>query len=381
MMKSLGLLILALAPLRAQEDLVPAGREHWEKPWMPDLRQAGARVAIPVEKRIDILILGDGYLPDERGTFGKDVEQWYEGFLKLTPWSQLRGAFRVRGLWTPGEGRATPDRKSHYRLPATLLGVGDVTSVETRKAVFDAIDRSGANPAAARGRLSHTTVVMLVRNQMGRNPSGMCRSVTSPAGDRSVRVGFAAYTHHEFGHAYGGLRDEYILGIGSSTRQKPPERLSMHTVLNVSFTRELRLLPWAHLAPGSPANPDPESVIGVLWLGGVAEEGAWHSEARCLMNGRHENWDLSKAKRGVNLRDVTRFCFWCEEILVARTFERTGLLGDSADGEALWAKWAGEFRPLYHRAFDVPGRIRAQNEANRKTGLADAKIYERPAAP
>jgi hypothetical protein len=376
MIRALGLLLLLARP--PQDDIVDAGREHWGKPWMPELSKPGGKVEIPAEKRIDVLILGDGYVLEERKAFEADVEKWYAGFLKLNPWSRFRGAFRVRGLWTASEGRATPDRKSRYRLPATAFGVGDSSSAETRRAVFEAIDRADCNRAQARGRLTHTTVVMLMKNEFGRNPSGMSRNLSSPDGKAAVGVAFAAYTHHEFGHAYGGLRDEYILGIGNKAVQKTPERASIFTVLNVSYVKEARLLPWAHLSPGGAVNPDKDSVIGVLWLGGVAEEGAWHSEAKCLMNGTHENWDLQKTKRGAYLRDMTRFCFWCEEILAARTFERAGLLGDSQDGEELWKKWAEEVRPLCHKAFDVPGRIRMQNLENAKVRLQEAKIYERP---
>ncbi len=377
---TLALALVVLVPA-LQDDILPAGREHWEKPWVPDLGKDGARVEIPAGNRIDVVLLGDGYLAQERAQFEKDVRDWYERFLTYTPWSQFRGAFRVQGLWTPSEGRATPERKSHYRLPASSAGVGDVSSEDTRKAVFAALDRVAANPAAARGRLTHAVAVLLVRNEQGRNPSGMSRGVTSPDGKRSVSVAFAAYTHHEFGHAYAGLRDEYIRGEGSRSNARAPERPSLHTLTNLTYTKDPRQVPWAHLMPGSAANPDRESVIGVLWLGGISEEGAWHSEARCLMNGTHENWDLAKSRRGANLRDMARFCFWCEELAVARTLQKTGRLGPSEDGEALWKKWAEELRPLYHQAFDVPGRIRAKNAENAKAKLAEAKIYERPGAP
>lgn len=40
-----------------------------------------------------------------------------------------------------------------------------------------------------------------------------------------------------------------------------------------------------------------------------------------------------------------------------------------------------ELRPLYHRLFNVPGRLKVQNEANGKAMLAEARIYERPTAP
>lgn len=375
-------LVLLLGPgLSPPEDLIEVGRENWERPWVPDFRDSMARVEIPPERRLDVLILGDGYLAEERGDFEEEVRRWYDGFLKLVPWGAFRGAFRVRGLWTSSGARATPERRSHYRLPASALGVGASDSPETRRAIFDAIGKAGCNETQDRGQLSHTTVVMLVRNEFGRNPSGMSRRISSPDEKRSVGTAFAAYTHHEFGHAYGGLRDEYILTAGSRASQKPPERMSLPTLSNLSYTRELTRLPWAHLAPGTPLNPDPHSVIGVLWIGGLAEEGVWHSEARCLMNGAHENWDLSRTRRGVSLRDRSRFCFWCEEILVARTCHRTGLLGESVDGEALWRKWMEELRPHYHRVFQVPGRLQKQNEENARIRLQEARIYERPSPP
>lgn len=379
--RSLALFLLVVPPQSPPEDLIEAGRENWERPWVPDFRNPPARIEIHPGKRLDVLILGDGYLAEERADFEEDVRRWYDDFLKLIPWGAFRGAFRVRGLWTPSRGRATPERGSHYRLPAHALGVGAADSPETRKAIFDAIGKAGCNEAQDRGRLSHTTVVMLVRNEFRRNPSGMSRGISSPDGKRSVGTAFAAYTHHEFGHAYGGLRDEYILTAGSRASQKPPDRIPLQAVSNLSYTRELARLPWAHLAPGTPLNPDPRSLVGVLWIGGLAEEGVWHSEARCLMNGSHENWDLSRTRRGASLRDRSRFCFWCEEILVARTCHRTGLLGDSADGEALWRKWAEDLRPRYHKALEVPERLRKQNEENARLHLQEARIYERPSPP
>lgn len=369
----IGLLLACSAA--AQDDVIAASPE--ERPWVPDLRNPGRRIEIAPDRRLEVVVLGDGYLEGERERFERDVRDWYERFLTYVPWREFRGAFRVRGLWAPGAARASRERRSRYAIASTPFDVGDVTGAVTREGIFRALERLDAARVRAGPRLTHTTVVMLVLNERGINPSGLAREISSPDENLTVAVGFAAHPHHEFGHAYGGLRDEYIRAAGLRAERRAPERLSLFTVSNIAYTRERRRLPWAHLSPGGEVNPDPQSVIGVLWVGGVAEEGAWHSEARCLMNGTHDNWTPDRTRRGAMLRDPDRFCFWCEEILVARTLHRTGRLGDSADGEELWRRWE-ELRPHYHRAFDVPARIRIQNELDARAGLREARLYERP---
>lgn len=368
-----GLILACAAP--AQDRVLAASPE--EPPWVPDLRNPGRRIEIPLDRRLEVVLLGDGYLEGERERFERDVRNWYERFLTYVPWREFRGAFRVRAYWTPSASRASRERRSYYGIAATPFDVGDVAGPATRAAIFRALELLDATRVRAAARLTHTTVVMLVLNERGTHPSGLAREISSPDGSLTVAAGFAADPHHEFGHAYGGLRDEYIRVAGLKADRKPPERLSLYNVSNIAYTKERRLLPWAHLSPGSPLNPDPDSVIGVLWIGGVLEEGAWHSEARCLMNGTHDNWTPDRTRRGARLRDPDRFCFWCEEILVARTFHRTGQLGDSTDGEELWKRWE-ELRPHYHKAFDVPTRIRIQNELDARAGLREARIYERP---
>lgn len=364
-------------------DTVIAGRENWQKPWLPDLRNPGRRIEVPEAGRIDVVLLGDGYLAAEREAFAGDVRSWYAEFLKLTPWKQLCGVFRVRGIWTPSLGRGPSAEGTYYRVQYAAQGLTEVQSAETRRALYGALGRIGINEARLSGRLTHTVVVMLVRTGPGplRSPSGCARTLASPDGKTTVRVAFGAYTHHEFGHAWAGLGDEYINIAKPSAAHTTPARPSIFTVSNLCYTKDPLLVPWRHLAPGSPLNPDPGSVIGVLWVGGVREEGAWHGEARCLMNGRHDNWDLQKTRRGASLRDPQRFCFWCEEIAVARTWLKAGQPGNAAGGEELWEKWVREVRPLYQKAFDVAARIKGQNEANARERLAEAKIYERPALP
>lgn len=356
---------------RAEDNLVPAG-DLDATPWVPDLHAGNGRRTIPEDKRIDVLILGDGYLDHERARFERDVREWYEGFVALTPWREMRGAFRVQGYWTPSVARATQARESYYQT------VEARPTDATGPRVFASLRGAGCNPAVRSGALTHTTVMMLICDENGRNPSGAARTVRESPTGLSVRVGFGAYTHHEFGHAFGGLRDEYIRGEGGVARDRTPAKLSIYSLPNLSYTKDPALIPWKHLMPGSAANPESDSVIGVLWIGGAgAEIGVWHSEGKCLMNGTHDNWNFDRTRRGVTLRDRGQFCFWCEEILVARVWERTGQFGELTDGIAMYEQWETEVRPAYHRYFDVPRRIRERNAGNREAGWAAARIFER----
>ena len=357
--------ILVGAPhVLAQPAVLSPGREFWQDPWVPDLRSPPARggsskVPISPERRIDVVILPDGYLDHDAADFVRAVDAWYRRFLTFPAWAEFRGAFRVRGLWTSSAARATADETSHFAVKVVDRKVAATGSKATAAAVFRALSRLDVNRSVRGKRYSHLVVVMLIKDERGRNPSGVARGVASPDHGTVVPVAFGADSHHEFGHAFGGLRDEYIGTAGSRAKGKPPERRSLFSVSNLSYTKESKSLPWSHLVPGSALNPDRASVIGVLWPGGGAEHGVWHSEPRCFMNGRHDNWDLAKTRRGAALREP-RFCFWCEEILVAKTLYLTGQLGDSDDGERLWQRWE-QLRPNYHQAFNVPARIQVQN--------------------
>lgn len=360
----------------ASSSIILGGAQS-ETPWLPDLHNPGQRVALPVERRIDVLILGDGYT--SRARFASDVRQWYKDFSEITPWRQTMGLFRVRGYWTPSESYATPEKHSYYKLPASRAEVGNVYALETRSKIWEIVEAAQVNPTLNRDNyLSHTIVVMLIRTTKNYKPNGKCRVIIAPDGKRRVRVGFGNYTHHEFGHALARLTDEYIGSSSLISRKKQPKRISLFSVSNIAHSRDPDVLQWAHLLPGSPLNPDKASVIGLLWIGGEVEFNAWHSEPYCLMNGGHDNWNRAKTARTGWWRTTERFCFWCEEIAVARLWHRASLLGDENDGYVLWKRWETEWRPAYHRAFNVPERLVKRNALYAKNHLAGTKLYEFP---
>ena len=162
----------------------------------------------------------------------------------------------------------------------------------------------------------------------------------------------------------------------------------MFSLSNVRFSDRVDQIPWLHLSPWglerrSAGGQAPSPLVGWLWIGGgigllkegTDEIGAWHSEYMCLMNGSHDNYRFTQLDgdptnlpdgtiEGASLRDRTRLCLWCQELVTIRLLEKTDQLlesGDPADitaqGEAWYTRWVQELRANYLEIYDVPGQI------------------------
>ncbi len=356
---------------------------------LPDPEKTGSYILLKPEQRIDILVLADGYTEIDRPRFNRDIATWHERFSSLSPFRELRSAFRVRAVWTPGKTWASPAGTSRFHTGISAdNSIAERIPPEFSKALFSVLDGMEMNRRVFPGtkRYSNVYVAMLVKSDAGGGtPGGRPLLVPSPDGKRVVSASLGEDSLHEFGHAFAFLSDEYIPIAESAARPKiyPSHSLwdenyfpALH---NVSRTPVGESLPWKHLAPGSSLNPTPQSLIGVLWSGGeFGEFGNWHSEARCLMNGGHENWDLAKKSRGGWLRDVDRFCFWCEEINAAWIYYLTGQLGDTEDGEGSLKKWE-KLRTAYYSAFHVKERINEKNLSDQAASLAKSPLWTSPA--
>jgi hypothetical protein len=250
--------------------------------------------------------------------------------------------------------------------------------------------RSNIVPSLA-DNYSHLVVLMLVRVGLQCDGNGHASGKTMTAccteGEgcgthplesqraRRVRVAAGAAQRHEFGHAFNGLRDEYIEPRSSSaclTNPLPAEQ-SVFLLSNLSYSNSPCDMPWAHLAPGSEYNPNPFSPIGNLVRGGIQDVGVWHSEYKCLMNGTHKNYFCNIDEPGPDepgyvetaLRDERRFCFWCEEIVTIQILEKTRQFGpgDPSNelGRAWFTLWDTTLRDVYYQRFGIPHRIAQRN--------------------
>ncbi len=386
--------------------------------WIPDITRPGDSVGLASDEIIDILILGDGYLPAESARFVSHAHRWYDSTfgsgdtaIGIRPYTYFKQAFRVRAVWEPSAGRASVVTRdsSHYRVkidPSDTSVASDEwwdgdsePNRGFRDSLFKTIDELPDPRDTTRypptlsntvyGHLlvhspmaevySHLYIALLIRASGDENPGGRCRNVTKYGESQRVRVAFGAYEMHEFGHAFGYLDDEYIGGRGTVNteyRNPAPADRSVFNLVNINFLpvnveyddpddRCDDMLIWPHLVPGGEHNSSVSSLIGNMFTGmDKFATGAAHSEYKCLMNGTHENYFCGFSGPDTNLRDYNNMCFWCEEITVLRILERTDQLdrpGDSADinarGRQWFRLWDDSLRDAYYSYFNVDSVI------------------------
>ena len=260
----------------------------------------------------------------------------------------------------------------------------------------ESLARCGMSRLLYRNLARNLVVVHLVRRGDGGSLSGYAPAVRPPAGhalgNLVLRVGIGQNAVHEFCHAFAYLGDEYIRNAnrgkshldhvpadGSTPRVRfDPGVLSIFTLYNVSFSHRGDLVAWRHLAWDQQPGWSGPSWVGQQWLGGkYFEEGAWHCEYKCLMNGGHGNYfhrtDEGLAQRA-GLRIGDRLCLWCEEIVTIRILEKTDSLvrpdlgestatGDFNElGRAWHQRWVDQQRAVYWREFNIANRM-ADREA------------------
>ena len=397
---------------------------------IPDITSGGT-VTLSSNQVIDVVILGDGYLSvcsnntkkacttsaecglgtcnSERADFFNDADDWYERLFGsaaadgIRPLTFFPEAFRVWAVFTPSTARASGpadiDRNSYYKVKmecSTSCDIvsdpswwddNDATNQAFRNNLFSAVDQvspiNGARYSSTlnSGNLitdladlySNLVVVMLVRRMGdGGQPGGVTINVPRTTGKARIRAATGETWQHEFFHAFSYLRDEYIGTRGSTaTLNNYPDSLqSVFNISNLTYSNDRCDLPWAHIAPGARYNSNVKSLIGNLFVGGREEQGVWHSEYNCLINGRHENYrcNVDASEAYGSLRDSAHLCFWCEEITAMRILEKAGQLaraGDSADinvrGREWFSRWKSDLRSDYYAHFNFGELIAEKN--------------------
>jgi hypothetical protein len=318
--------------------------------------QAGARV--PLEDRIHVLLLAEGYTADDLPVFhsdeshdddrGNDVDRWVDEVFEIAPYSSYREAFVVwylpRASNTHFDGGDTA-----FAVPVSGGAVtgSSSTLTETATRLWAAIDEHPVPPDDFSGGgfgtvRTHVAAFITFDAERGRaGLSGITTSLRDPDNSQArIPTAFAMGHAHEFTHAFSGVRDEYL----EDDNQAPGDWDELSNVVGTNVCGEL---PWSHLIAGGTFNPSTDELVGAF---GRSTHG-FHSELLCLMNGTHDN--ATYYGGGGTLRPNDRLCNYCRELTAFYIYARTSRLSPDTTG---FDAWKSSHRTPYYAAhpFYVP---------------------------
>ena len=152
-------------------------------------------------KKVDLLLVGDGYTAAERGKFEADARRLVSVLFSTSPFKERRTDFNVWGL-VPAARESGVSRPSQGLHRASPVGATyDAFGTERYVLTF--------NNKAFRGVASYAPydVVEIVTNSRAYGGGGIYGLYSTVAADNA----FSPYVFvHEFGHHFAALADEYL---------------------------------------------------------------------------------------------------------------------------------------------------------------------------
>ncbi|MCS0660303.1 IgA Peptidase M64 [Massilia terrae] len=199
------------------------------------------RVSGPSPRKVDLLILGDGYTQAEMGKFEADAKRLAAHLFEVSPFKERANDFNVWGM-------AVPTQESGVSRPST--GVYHASALGARYDVFGseryvlALDNRALRDIAQYA--PYEFIEILVNNETYGGGGIFGQFSTAAAGNAWANYLFV----HEFAHHFAGLADEYytspVAYQSSGERMEPWEP-------NVTALRDPAKLKWRkHVKAGTP---------------------------------------------------------------------------------------------------------------------------------
>ena len=248
----------------------------------------------PVEDAIDIVILSEGYTDAQEEKFFADAARARDALLGHEPFASRAGSFAFRAVFAPSqaEGPSIPHLgKWHNTLTDshfdTFYSERYLTSSAQQK-IYDAL-----------GNVPFEHIIVLVNTPVY-GGGGIYNSLTIMGSDHPT---FPQVLVHEFGHAFGGLGDEYfyddmdspvypadaepwepnlttLKDFASKWQDMLPEGTPIPTPVDSLERQDVRRI-WQDLAPEQKARLN--HALGVYEGGGYQSRGVYRPVQECRM--------------------------------------------------------------------------------------------------
>jgi len=199
----------------------------------------------PVDKKVDLVILGDGYSKDEMEKFRKDATRLSGYLMNTEPFRSHRNEFNIRAIETPGEssGVSKPHQGIFKRTPLSV----HYSSFDSERYALSYDNRTIRDIAS---EVPYDLMVILI-NERTYGGGGIYNLYTTVAADNK----FSEYIMiHEMGHHIAALADEYYT---SSVSYEIPEVKVEPWETNITALFDRNDLKWKDLVDKSTPIPTP----------------------------------------------------------------------------------------------------------------------------
>jgi hypothetical protein len=229
----------------------------------------------PVHRKLDLLLVSEGYSIEQAGQFRADASRLVEALFALEPFNSRRADFNIRTLAVRG---------AQTSVQFNIFGL------ERYALTYD--NRALRNIAAA---APYDVVEVLVNESKYGGGGIFNQQSTVAASNESAEYIFI----HELAHNLAGLGDEYVGTVtyetGAAEKVEPWEP-------NITALHHPASLKWRDLVERDTPLPTPMSYagrVGAFEGAGYEARGLYRPEAECIMGSRK----------------VTRFCRVCERAI------------------------------------------------------------------
>ena len=303
----------------------------------------------PDENRINVAILGDGYIREELGKYANDVKRLLAGFFGDQPFADYAAYFNVRRVdVVSNESGADHPAQNVYR--DTALGAhydcGDIRRLicVDYGAVIDVLDRSLA--------VNARDIVMVLVNDDEYGGSGGAFGVAS------THELSAELMLHELGHSFGLLADEYGGGGPACDNTVEPP------VVNVTRESTAASIKWSYWIEPGTSVPATDTRPGVV----SAYEGALYCDSglyRPTFDSKMRS--LSKPFEQVNTEQLIRRIYNFVSPIDAVSPTTTELRSEGCESLEFAVKTPGDLHAL-------PGTIRSSWSINGEVVATESSL-------
>jgi len=238
----------------------------------------------PPEKRLDVLVIGDGYTAAEQAKFWADAKRFAHALLANPTFGKHRQRINVRALYVPSPVSGVSEPRKGRRLD-TPLGLSFNTFDSPRYLMTE-------RNVALRDVAAHAPydALYLMANTARYGGGGIYNLYSTFPSDNE----YDGYVFiHELGHSFGGLGDEYYdSSVSYDDNEFYPKGVEPW---EPNITRYLGKKPatikWRqHLSPGVPI-PTPNRArfagkVGLFEGAGYTAKGMYRPQLDCKMKGK-----------------------------------------------------------------------------------------------